>query len=273
MKEIHSLNAASSLLESDWFDTSFFGYFLSNDADTFKRFVRKKRFRISDENLSPRVLNHWIKEGLYHDDREHNKGWMALSITDAILITIIKKLRAFGMSLSKIKRMRESLDAYNEMDKGSNCLLLDFYLAYGQVSLEPIQLIVLETGESIIVRQKVLNEMLQMGVLTDYIALDLNSLLAKGANNRPNMTKYVPTELEEEIRNTIKKNELISLNIKINENEYHLTKEILLKDKKSAEGLMNILKYATHEQIKTGKKAKHIIKEHKKIKRDDPNKE
>ena len=49
-----------------------------------------------------------------------------------------------------------------------------------------------------------------------------------------------------------------------------MTKEHLLKDKKSAEGLMNILQYATHSSIKTGNKPKHIVKEQKKIKKEEP---
>jgi hypothetical protein len=57
------------------------------------------------------------------------------------------------------------------------------------------------------------------------------------------------------------------LNIKVNDKEYHLSKKRILKDKKSAEGLLNILKYATYEEIKTGEKSKHIINEHKKIKK------
>ena len=89
---LNKLQEASTILESDWFDHYFFGYFQSESGNTFKKFVRQKRFRISDEKISPRVLNHWIKEGVYHDDRQDSKGWMALSITDAMLITIIKKL-------------------------------------------------------------------------------------------------------------------------------------------------------------------------------------
>lgn len=273
--ERNDIDTASLLLESNFYDHYFFGYFLSDNGDTFKKFARKKRFRISDENLSPRVLNHWIKEGVFHDDRQDNKGWMALSITDAVLITIIKKLRSFGMSLSKIKKMRECLDIYNEMDKESSCLLLDFYLAYGQVSLEPVQLIVLENGKSIIVRQKILNEMLQMGVLTDYIALDLNAILAKGANDRPNMTKYVPnekeeqirTELEKEIQNSLQKDGIQNINIKIKDKDYTITSEMLIKDKVSANALMNLCAVAKMEVTKNKTKKFYKVKEIKHLKK------
>ena len=60
------------------------------------------------------------------------------------------------------------------------------------------------------------------------------------------------------------------MNIKFKNDEFHLTKEHLMKDKKSAEGLMNILQYATHNSIKTGNKPKHIVKEQKKIKKEEP---
>ena len=267
--ELNDLKSASALLETEWFDNYFFGYY-SNYGDFHKNYLRKKRFRLSDEKLPSRVLNHWIKEGVFKDDREDKKGWRTFSITEVMLITIIKRLRSFGMSLSKIKKMRECIDIYNNLDKNSSCLLLDFYISYGQISKEPVQLIVLEDGESIIVRQEILNEMLQLGVLIDYITIDLNAMLSRGLNSKINMTKYTPSEVEKEFKNHIKNNDLLTMNIKFKNDEFHLTKEHLMKDKKSAEGLMNILQYATHNSIKTGNKPKHIVKEQKKIKKEEP---
>ena len=112
--------------------------------------------------------------------------------------------------------------------------------------------------------------MLQLGVLVEYITIDLNAMLSRGLNSKINMTKYTTSEVEKEFKKHIKNNDLLTLNIKFKDNEFHLTKEHLLKDKKSAEGLMNILKYATHSTVKTGKKSKHIVKQQKKIKKEEP---
>ena len=39
--------------------------------------------------------------------------------------------------------------------------------------------------------QEILNEMLQLGVLIDYITIDLNAMLSRGLNSKINMTKYL----------------------------------------------------------------------------------
>lgn len=40
--ELNDIDTASLLLESDFYDHYFYGYFLSDNGETFKKFVRKK---------------------------------------------------------------------------------------------------------------------------------------------------------------------------------------------------------------------------------------
>ena len=269
-KPYNKLEKACQLIEKEWFDRVFIDYF-ANDGSVYTHYIRKKRFKLTDNNVSSRVLNHWVNKGIFHDDREDKKGWKIFSITDTVLLTIIKRLRMFGIDLDRIKKVTDYLYSYNYLDSEANCFLLDFYIALGTnyLNIDPISLIVDGEGDAVIVRQTTLNELLQMGVLVDYIVIDLKALLAKGAPKEyRNISKYVPSKLEKEIEETINTSNLISLNIQVNDKEYHLSKKRILKDKKSAEGLMNILKYATYEEIKRGENSKHIIKEHKKIKKE-----
>ena len=141
------------------------------------------------------------------------------------------------MGLSKIKRMRTCLDRQNEMDSQSNCLILDFYLSYMQLSTDNIQLIVLENGESLILRQKVLSEMLQIGILGDYIAVDLNALLVK---DRPNMIKEIRANKAEKTHD-LSSFESISVTIEVNDKKHRIKKDKILQNKESAEGLLSLL--------------------------------
>ena len=269
-KSYNKLEDACQLIEKEWFDRFFIDYF-SKDGAAYKHYIRVKRYKLTDNNVSSRVLNHWVNKGIFHDDRKDKKGWKIFSITDTVLLTIIKRLRLFGLDLDRIKKVTDYLYSYNYLDKEANCLLLDFYISLGTnyLNIDPINLIVDGEGDAVLVRQSTLNQLLQMGTLMDYIVIDLKALLEKGAPNEyHNISKYVPSELEKEIQETVNTSNLISLNIKVNDKEYHLSKKRILQDKKSAEGLMNILKYATYEEIKTGEKSKHIIKEHKKIKKE-----
>ncbi len=250
-RKLNKLEKASLILESNWFDTFFWRYFIK-DADSYHQFLNKKRYRLSDKDISSRVLHHWIKEGIFHDDRNEGKGWRQFSISDMMIITIITRLRAFGMELSKIKKVKEYLDSYNSVESISSCLLLDFYIAYSEISKEPIQLVVCDNGDAILVRQTILNEMLQMGILLDYIVIDINTMYNKGSKF-PNMTKYIPSEIEKEIKKSMKTHGLETINIRMKKKDYVVTKEMLAKDKKSANALMNLLSVAKRnkKQVKS----------------------
>ena len=54
-------------------------------------------------------------------------------------------------------------------------------ISYGLMDPELINLIVNGDADAVIVRQSTLQELLQMTVLSDYLAIDLKALLAKGA--------------------------------------------------------------------------------------------
>ena len=256
-KSYNKLEEACQLIEKEWFDKAFIGYFVK-EGIAYTNIVRRKKFKLTDENVSSRVLNHWVNKGIFHDDRKDKKGWNIFSMTDTMLLTIIKRLRHFGLDLDKIKKVSDYLYSYNYLDGVANCLLLDFYISYGLMDPEPINLIVNGDADAVIARQSKLQELLQMGILSDYLVIDLKALLAKGSQNEfPNVSQYptlkvelMRTHLEEELDSALEKDGIQNINIRIKEKDYTVTNEMLMRDKESAEALLNLCTVAKLEEAK-----------------------
>jgi DNA-binding transcriptional MerR regulator len=272
-KSYNKLEDACQLIEKEWFDRAFFGYFLK-EGIAYTSIVRRKKFKLTGENVSSRVLNHWVNKGIFHDDRKDKKGWKVFSMTDTMLLTIIKRLRHFGLDLDKIKKVTDYLYSYNYLDLEANCLLLDFYISYGLMDPEPINLIVNGDADAAIVRQSTLQELLQMGILSDYLVIDLKALLAKGSKNEfPNVSQYptlkvelMRTHLEEELDSALEKDGIQNINIRIKENDYTVTNKMLMGDKESAEALINLCAVAKLEEAKDlSNKRYYTVSEIKKV--------
>lgn len=71
--------------------------------------LRTKQYDINNISQSHRVINSWESIGILDDTRKNNKGWRKFSLSDIVWITIITKLREFGLSIEKIKKTKESL--------------------------------------------------------------------------------------------------------------------------------------------------------------------
>jgi hypothetical protein len=83
---------------SDWFDLNFLAGFLHSDLNIVKQF-NQQAYTIGEEKLSSRVLNHWYQSGIITDDRLDNKGWKKFSFSEIVWISIVIKLRKFGLDL------------------------------------------------------------------------------------------------------------------------------------------------------------------------------
>lgn len=87
-------------------DGEFKKFFLHHLITTMKR----KDFRIEDTDQSYRVINHWCEIGLIDDSREKNaKGWRHFSGIDLLWIKVIEELRAYGLSLETIGKVKKFL--------------------------------------------------------------------------------------------------------------------------------------------------------------------
>lgn len=80
---------------------------LSIQPTTYQKIAEKwqaKTARVKDSGVTYRFLNYLSTTGVFPETRENaNKGWRKLSYVDCFLITLISKLRKFGINTNTIK--------------------------------------------------------------------------------------------------------------------------------------------------------------------------
>ena len=259
---------------SDWFDLNFLAGFLHSDLNIVKQF-NQQTYTIGEEKLSSRVLNHWYQSGIITDDRLDNKGWKKFSFSEIVWISIVIKLRKFGLDLQRIKKVKEQIDYYNTKDSKSKCPLLDFYMLVAITSTIPIKFIVFESGQVEIVKQSDIDIANQLNLINeDFISIDINKLLDKALTKKKvkadyfNSIKTSNNPLFTQIEESLSKNNIQSVTIKTNDKDYLIDEVFFTKDGKEARAIKNMVKYGRLiENMTAGKSTYQIIKQ-KKIKKE-----
>lgn len=266
-KQSIELQTLDSLINDDWFDYHFLAEFLPQGGE-FREILNKKRYKLSDERLSSRVLNHWHEIGVLDDDRPDGKGWRKFSISEMMWISIIKTLRSFGMDMKSVKRVGEYLKSYNLDKISSKYCILDFYIAYGQMFKEPVKLIVLRDGQSVLCTQNSLETFQESGHLDfAFISIDINSMVAKGTH-KINLTEYTKPPLSpivQELEKTLSEKDLESVTIKVGGNNYLMDKEYLKKSRSDARAIIGMLEHAENKEVIHKGKSMFHVKLKKKI--------
>ena len=163
----------------DWYDENFICNFLYKEME-IKEVLNKKKYRVSNKIITPRVLTHWQENGLVSDDRPDGKGWRIFSFSELIWIGCMTKLRKFGLDLKKIKLVRDYLEMFSQEGKHSKFPILDFYMSYGFQEEIPICLIVFDNGEALIGSQRSIDVAKQFGLIQDdFISLDVMKMMSK----------------------------------------------------------------------------------------------
>jgi DNA-binding transcriptional MerR regulator len=259
---------------SDWFDLNFLAGFLHSDLNIVKQF-NQQAYTIGEEKLSSRVLNHWYQSGIITDDRLDNKGWKKFSFSEIVWISIVIKLRKFGLDLQRIKKVKEQIDYYNTKDSKSKCPLLDFYMLVAITSTIPIKFIVFESGQAEIVKQSDIDIANQLNLINeDFISIDINKLLDKALTKKKvkadyfNSIKTSDNPLFTQIEESLSKNNIQSVTIKTNDKDYLIDEVFFTKDGKEARTLTNMLQYGRVIENKNAGKSTYQITNQKKIKKE-----
>lgn len=217
----------------DWFDRNFTTSFLYEDLP-IKKQLNEKRFRLEEEQVSSRVLNHWQELGVIIENREKGKGWRKFSISELIWISIVVKLRRFGLDLEKIKSVRTYLDTYNNSKSQSDCPLLDFYITYALSASMPVSLLVFDSGEAMFLRQIEFAASKDLGLIKDdFISIDLSQIVSNIFKNRKQKTDYLDFStlpIEKEVRASLRAENIQSISIKVNNGDQYLVEKEILFD-------------------------------------------
>ena len=259
---------------SDWFDLNFLAGFLHSDLNIVKQF-NQQTYTIGEEKLSSRVLNHWYQSGIITDDRLDNKGWKKFSFSEIVWISIVIKLREFGLDLQRIKKVKEQIDYYNTKNSKSKCPLLDFYMLVAITSTIPIKFIVFESGQAEIVKQSDIDIANQINLINeDFISIDINKLLDKVLTKKKvkadyfNSIKTSDNPLFTQLEESLSKNNIQSVTIKTNDKDYLIDEVFFTKDGKEARTITNMLQYGKVIENKNAGKSTYQITNQKKIKKE-----
>ncbi len=256
---------------SDWFDLNFLGDFVHSTSKS-KKAITEQIYKLGEEKISSRVLNHWYEAGILEDDRPNGKGWKKFSISELVWIRIIMKLRSFGLDLARIKKVKQEIDFYNSADKTSKCPLLDFHILLAANTSTPIKFIVFESGEANVLRQSEIDIANALQCISeDFISIDLNRLVAmflKKDEIKPDYLTYldVPkTELEKEVENSLSMEDIQSITIQVKDKDYLIDQEFFTTDKNKANTIMSALHYGKLIEKKNAGKSTYQVTNKKKI--------
>jgi len=262
----------NNLVDTDWFDYQFICGFL-NDNHKVKEFLNEPQYTIGDEAISSRVLKHWHDLGILEDNRPKGKGWRKFSFSEVVWISIVSKLRNFGVVFKNIKKVKKYLDTFNSTKNKSKCPLLDFYIAHCVSSTTPIKMLVFDTGEALIGRQGAIDSAIQDDYIKDdYISIDITKLINKRFKGKKIQTDYMDyalTNIEKEVKQGIYYEDVKTMIIKVNgDKDILLTKEHIKNNKDEITKLLHKTgNYYEETIVKSGKGKHYKLLEKKKIKK------
>lgn len=220
----------NSLPFGDAFALAFEDYLLG--ATIFRKNWNKSIHTIDDKRISPRVLNHWIKNGLIDDERPASKGWHRFSSSDMFWIKTLIKLREFGLPIETLKLVKEELETGG--DSLSKRPLLEYYIAYTFFEKKPARILIFSNGEALIASQDEINTALQFGTIQDdFISIDINRMLG----NLGSVIDYLnesQTEIEKAVSSALNDPEIRKVTIESRETKYVVKATQLMENREAA---------------------------------------
>jgi len=78
-------------------------------VDEFSSIAITKEFIVQDVEISSRVFNHWVKEGIVDIPASNTRVVHTFNMVELIWLKLIKRLRDFGYPIEKIRILKEFL--------------------------------------------------------------------------------------------------------------------------------------------------------------------
>ena len=235
-------------------------------AKRFKKNWNERIHTVKDEQISARVLNHWLKNGLIEDERTDGKGWHRFSSSDVFWIRCIIKLRKFGVSIDdllQVKRQLEIGTTKHQNAQFSNITSLTPSSRKSRLvcSYSP-------GGEALIGSQEEIEFALQHGsIQDDFISIDVNRMLGNlGAD--VNYLRESKSEVERAISNALDTPEIKEVTIESKETKYVLKSTQIMENRTAALAAKQLHDFCIlEESVRNGKSkfqltaSKHIKKQ------------
>jgi len=184
--------------------------------EELKKQLSEKKLSVKDSDISYRVINHWMAEGLISDARVEEKGWRKLSLFDLIWINAIVEMRKFGIPIPTLRQAHKGiLKPISNRHKDYNSFEMGVFLC---LQHEPVYLVVLSDGWAEVARKKDIEASLQLGFFLEksYLLISLNRCcenVLKGSGKANYPIGLVLNAAELEAIELIRRGELDSLEI------------------------------------------------------------
>ena len=238
------------LLLGDAFDVPFAGFRMG--ARRFKENWNERIHTIDDDRISPRVLNHWIKNDLIEDERPEGKGWHRFSSSDMFWIKTLIKLRQFGVPIETLKLVKKELEV--GADSLSKRPLLEYYIAYTFFEKKPARILVFSNGEALIASQEEIDTALQFGTIKDdFISIDINRMLGN-LGWAIDYLKESKTEVENAISTALNDPEVKKVTIESRKNKFVIEATQLMENREAALAVKHLHDFCSlQETVHKGK--------------------
>lgn len=231
MKSISTYTLANCPIHrNDNFFLAFQNYFENEKAREISKLLREKEKRIDKDDFSYRIINHWEKHGLLEADRGEGKGWRKFSLLDYVWLHLLGILREFGVSIEKIKTIKESLKYLGGLEDWG---LFEFYLARTAGLKDTVYFLAFQDGSTEIVLQSEYISAMNLGEIGDHIKISINQIFQRIFPNQNYTPRHDST--------AILTSEELDLLIKIRYQEYE---EIKIKGK---DGKISMIETTTQE--------------------------
>lgn len=236
-------------------------YLTSSLCNNYRIDVNAVNLKLNPTEFSYRTINHWENEGIINDNRPNGKGWRKYSMIDRVWIGVISKLRDFGVSLDKIKLIKEAMEenSMGEFENEMTALEAAFILA--KIHKTQTLIVITENDEVFITSIDEYINSVNYGTIKHSIVISLNAIIKDLFPNedttpiKNNLFDLGKKELE--ILFLIRSGEFSSITVKTQDGEISMYETSRTIEDETR--IVDILRKAKHQDINIKMKNGNIV--------------
>lgn len=173
------------IFRGDSFFLAHADYFYNEKTKDFRKRLRVKNKRIDSDDFTYRIINHWEKHGLIESEREGGTGWRKICFLDGVWLHILNELRAFGLSIEIIKKIKHNLKyLHNQSGKMEEWELFEFYIAHTMIPKDPVYFLAFRDGTCELATHGEYNSSMSMHTIDNHIQISINEILQRMYPNK-----------------------------------------------------------------------------------------
>jgi DNA-binding transcriptional MerR regulator len=124
---------------------SYSKYFANSELSEFRKLLNERKYGAKEIGISYRILNHWGDKSLLPEGVK-SEGWKEFSNVELVWLWTMVSLREFGISLSKVRKVKESILIWDS--KTDTYPLLEYHIYQAWMSPDDQYLVVLKDGKA-----------------------------------------------------------------------------------------------------------------------------